>query len=649
MGESLTHKVLRSHLVSGSLDRVGEEIGIMPDQVLAQDATGTMACMQFEQIGLPRIKPRFAVLYIDHNTLQLDYKNPDDHRFLRTFCQKYGIHYSRPGNGICHYVHMQRFAVPGETLVGSDSHTTMAGCMGMIAMGSGGLDIAVALAGHPYEFAMPKVVSVRLEGDFAPWTTPKDIILELLRRLTVTGGYGRVFEFTGPSVAKVPLTGRGTICNMIAELGATAGIFPSDEETRRFLKDQEREQDWKALAADPDARYDEEVVINLSELEPLIAVPHNPDKVVPVREVAGKEVAQVCLGSSVNSSYEDMALAAAILKGKTIPGQLQLTVSPGSRQIMMTMLETGIYRDLVSAGARMLEPMCGPCVGIGYAPPSNAISVRTMNRNFPGRSGTNDDQVYLTSPPVAAATALMGVITDPRTLGSEPKVQRAPKARIDDSQVLKPLPPEEAAKVQVIRGPNIKEVPKQTPLPDVIQGRVLIKLGDNISTGSMAPDGVEVMSLRSNVPAIAEYTFRKEDPEFPTRARAWGGGYIVGGKNYGQGSSREHAAMAPKHLGVRAVFAKSIARIHRRNLIAQGMLPLYLDDEIHARAKVGDSWTIRRLRDQLHRPDGKIEVDMGSGTFDARHDLSPREVDVLLAGGLLAHLTGQQAPRPVSP
>ncbi len=641
MGENLTRKLLRSHLVSGSLDRIGEEIGIMPDQVLAQDATGTMACLQFEQLGVPRIKPRFAVLYIDHNTLQLDYKNPDDHRFLRTFCQKYGIHYSRPGNGICHYVHMQRFAVPGEVLVGSDSHTTMAGALGMIAIGSGGLDIAVAMAGYPYEVAMPKVVNVRLEGEFAPWTTPKDIILELLRRLTVTGGYGRIFEFSGPSVARVPLTGRGTICNMIAELGATAGIFPSDEETRRFLRDQEREQDWKPLAPDRDAGYDEEVVINLGALEPLIAVPHNPDKVVPVGEVAGRPVAQVCLGSSVNSSFEDMASAAAILKGQHVPGELQLTVSPGSRQIMMTMLETGIYMDLVNAGARMLEPMCGPCVGIGYAPPSNAISVRTMNRNFPGRSGTADDQVYLTSPPVAAATALKGVITDPRTLGTEPVLPPAPKSRVDDSQVLKPLPPEAAARIEVIRGPNIKAVPPQTPLPDLVHGQVLITLGDNISTGSIAPDGAEVFAFRSNVPATAEYTFRKEDPEFPARAKGWGGGFIVAGKNYGQGSSREHAALAPKHLGVRAVFAKSIARIHRRNLIAQGLLPLYISDAVHAQAKLGDRWTIRDTRQQLRRGDRKITVEADGQTLEVSHDLSPREIEVALAGGLLAYLREQ--------
>ncbi len=641
MGENLTRKLLRSHLVSGSLDRIGEEIGILPDQILAQDATGTMACLQFEQLGMDRIKPRLAVLYVDHSTLQLDYKNPDDHRFLRTFCQKYGIHYSRPGNGICHYVHMQRFAVPGEVLLGSDSHTTMAGCMGMIAIGSGGLDIAVALAGFPYEVAMPRVVNVRLEGDFAAWTSPKDIILELLRRLTVTGGYGRIFEFTGPGVTRVPLTGRGTICNMIAELGATAGVFPSDEETRRFLREQERVEGWKPLTADPDATYDEEVVINLGELEPLIAVPHNPDNVVPVREVAGRRVEQVCLGSSVNSSFEDMAIAAALLRGQHVPGDLQLTVSPGSRQIMMTMLETGLYMELVNAGARMLEPMCGPCVGIGYAPATNAISVRTMNRNFPGRSGTATDEVYLTSPAVAAATALKGTITDPRTLGAEPKLKAPPPPRVDDSQILKPLPPDQAAAVTVIRGPNIKEVPKLTPLPDLIKGPVLIKLGDNISTGSMAPDGVEVMSFRSNIPAIAEFTFRKEDSDFPARARASGGGVIVAGRNYGQGSSREHAVLAPKHLGVRAVFAKSIARIHRRNLIAQGLLPLYIDDATHARAQQGDVWSIRNARDQVQRADRKVTVETDGHRFEAWHDLSAREIEVALAGGLLAYLREQ--------
>jgi aconitate hydratase len=673
MAENLTRRLLAEHLVSGGLEP-GAEIGLRVDQALLQDATGTMACLQLEQLGqmqwevapegtalrpvaehfealgVERIRIPFAIVYVDHNLLAIDYKNPDDHLFLQTFCARYGLHYSRPGNGICHYLHLERFARPGQLLVGADSHTTTAGALGMIALGAGGLEVATALAGHPYVIEMPRVVRVRLEGELRPWVQPKDVILELLRRRGVRGGRGRVFEFCGPGVLTLSATGRATICNMIAELGATGGIFPSDANTRAWLLRQERGEQWTDLAADPGAAYDEEEVIELDTLEPLIARPPSPGNVAPVREVAGTPVRQVCVGSSVNSGYEDLAIVAAVLQGRAVPPGLWLTVTPGSRQILDTISATGVYRDLIAAGARMLEPACGPCIGMGQAPPSGAVSVRTFNRNFPGRSGTENDQVYLCSPATAAATALTGVITDPRELGELPELPPAPaNPCIDDRQILAPPPPEEAAKTEIIRGPNIQPPPPQIPLPDTLSGRVLIVLPDDVSTGDLAPDGAVVMGFRSNVAAIAAFTLRRFDQNFANRTREWGGGFIVAGHNYGQGSSREHAALAPKYLGVRAVVAKSFARIHRRNLIAQGVPPLtFKDDAGYARARQGDTWTIPDLRRALESGAEEVRIlcDETTGEITCRARLTRHEREVLLAGGLLAQL--QQGGLPIS-
>lgn len=641
MGMNLAQKIISEHLVSGEM-KPGEEIGIRIDQVLLQDATGTMAAMEFEMLGLDRIRVPFAIVYIDHNMLQIDYRNPDDHRFLRTFAARYGLHYSRPGNGICHQVHTERFAQPGLTLLGADSHTTTGGAVGSLAIGAGGMEVAVAMGGYPYEMPMPKIVGVWLEGQLSPWVTPKDVILEMLRRLTVSGGLNKIYEFRGPGVATIPVTGRATICNMILELGATAGIFPSDERTREFLALQQREHQWKPLGPDPDATYDEEMVIDLSSIEPLIAKPHSPDNVVPVREVAGTPVAQVCIGSSVNSWYEDLAIPAAILKGQRLPPGLVMTVSPGSRQILDTIAATSVLRTLIQAGARLLEPACGPCVGMGQAPPSGAVSVRTFNRNFKGRSGTIDDLVYLCSPATAGATALRGVITDPRELGEAPVIGEY-RPVVDDSFIDPPPPPEEAQRIEVVRGPNIKPPPPPQPLPEALEGHVLTVLGDNISTGSMAPDGAIVMADRSNLEAMSAFVFMKEDPEFVRRARQLGGGFVVAGNNYGQGSSREHAVLAPKFLGVKAVLAKSFARIHRRNLIALGLVPLLISDELYGRARIGDTWRLPDLRAALQEGRTEIPVETPEGRFVVRHDLSPRERAIVLAGGVLNYLRGQEA------
>ncbi len=639
---NLTEKILSTHLEAGDL-RPGTEISLRVDQGLLQDTTGTMGFLQLEELGIDRIKIPFAIVYVDHNILAIDHKNPDDHMFLRSFAQKHGIHFSRPGTGICHYLHMERFAKPGEILLGADSHTVMAGSVAMIAIGAGGLDVAVALAGHPFVLAMPKVVEVRLENRLGPWVQAKDIILELLRRRDVKGGVGRIFEFTGPGVETLSVPQRGTICNMIAELGATTGIFPSDGRTKEWLGQQRRPADFVELSADGGAKYDEREVIDLAKLEPLIAKPSSPGNVVPVREVAGTPVQQVCVGSSVNSGYEDLAIVAQVLKGKTIDREVFMTVTPGSKQILDALAGGGAYQALIAAGARMLEPACGPCVGMGQAPPTGSVSVRTFNRNFPGRSGTDNDQVYLCSPTTAAATALRGVITDPRDLGEEPTFAvPAMDPGVDDSNILVPPPPAEAAKIRVIKGPNIQPPPRQVPLEDTLQGEVIIALGDNVSTGDLSPDGAVVMALRSNVNAIAEFTFRRFDATFPARAREKGGGFIVAGQNYGQGSSREHAALAPKALGIKAVIAQSFARIHRRNLIAQGLPPLTFKSEADlARIEQGDTITIAGLRRALEsnttdevviaRTSRGQEIPLGVSFL-------PGEAKTLLAGGLLAEL-----------
>jgi aconitate hydratase len=652
MPASLTRQILEEHLVEGDL-KPGSPISLKVDQTLLQDATGTMACMQFEQLDVPRVQVDRAVQYVDHNVIQLDYKNPDDHRMLQAMARKFGIDYSRPGNGICHYVHIERYARPGGILVGADSHTTTSGALGMIAIGAGGLDVAVAMAGYPYEIACPEVVEVRLEGTLArPWVQAKDIILELLRRLSTSGGKNKVFEFTGPGTADLSVPERGTIANMIAELGATSAVFPPDEKTREWLRTQEREDDFAEIGPDEGAEYDDRVEIDLDDLGPLVAKPSNPDNVVPVEEVAGTDLAQVCMGSSVNSGYFDLALPAAVLAdgdGRIVHPSIAATATPGSRQILTAIAESGVYRQLVEGGVRMLEPVCGPCVGMGQAPPSGANSLRTMNRNFPGRSGTEDDCVYLCSPAVAAVSLIEGKITDPREYGDPPEMLDPPELKpyVDDVHIFKPAPEDEAEKIEIPRGPNIKTPPEHEPLPESLEAKIATVQPDDISTGDLAPDGVEVMSYRSNIPAIAEFTFRHRDPEFRKRLQEWGKGFIVGGDNYGQGSSREHAALAPLQLGVKAVFAKSFARIHRRNLVAQGILALtFKDDADYDRAEVGDTWSLPKVREELAdgADDITVEVEGGDG-FKVTHDFAPKEREVLVEGGLLHWLSehGQQA------
>ncbi|HEV3127463.1 MAG TPA: aconitate hydratase [Solirubrobacteraceae bacterium] len=646
MPSSLTRRILEQHLVEGEL-KPGRPISLNIDQALLQDATGTMALMQFEELEVPRVKVERAVQYVDHNVVQLDYKNPDDHRMLQALARKYGLHFSRPGNGISHYIHMERYGKPGHTLVGADSHTTQAGCLGMIGIGAGGLDVAVVLGGYPFEIACPAVVEVWLEGSLQrPWVQAKDIILELLRRLTTSGGKNKVLEFSGPGTAELSIPERATIANMIADLGGTAGVFPADDQTRGWLERQDRAEDFLELAAEAGAEYDERIEIDLDQLGPLVAKPHNPDNVVPVEEVAGTPLAQVCIGSSVNSGYDDLALPAAILAdrgGQIVHPDLAATATPGSRQILTAIAESGVYRQLSDGGVRMLEPVCGPCVGMGQAPPSGANSLRTMNRNFPGRSGTPDDSVYLCSPAVAAASLLTGQIQDPREYGEPPELLPMPELRpyVEDVHIFPPADVSQADRIEIPRGPNIKRPPPHQPLGDSLRARIATVQPDNISTGDLAPDGVEVMAYRSNVPAIAEFTLRIRDPEFRQRLKDWGSGFIVAGDNYGQGSSREHAALAPLVLGVKAVIAKSFARIHRRNLIAQGIVALLFDDPAdYDQAEVGQTWDLPQLRQELESGAETITARIEDTGADLAlgHDFSEHERQILVAGGLLSFL-----------
>ena len=637
MGKNLIQKIFESHLVSGRLVPC-EDIAITIDQTLTQDATGTMAYLQFEALGISRVMTKLSISYVDHNMLQTGFENADDHRFLQTVAAKYGILFSKPGNGICHQIHLERFAKPGGTLLGADSHTPNAGAMGMIAMGAGGLDVAVAMGGEPYYLKMPEVILVRLKGKLPPWVASKDIILEVLRRLTVRGGVGKIFEFEGPGVKTLSVPERATISNLGAELGATTTIFPSDGNTLEFLKAQDREGDWIPLQPDSDAEYDHVIEIDLRKLEPLLAQPSSPDNVCSVREVAGREVKQVCIGSCNNSSYLDLMSVARILKGKKIHPDVSLTITPGSKQVFEMIARNGALADLISAGVRILESACGPCIGMGQAPPSGAISIRTMNRNFPGRSGTPEDKVYLVSPYVAAACALEGVITDPRTLGPKPPRIPMPKQfLIDDSLILPPSSkPEE---VVIERGPNIKPLPNRGPLEDLMEGSVILKVGDNITTDHILPAGARVLPLRSNIPAISKHLFERVDPDFFKKAKELGGGFILGGENYGQGSSREHAALAPMYLGVKAILTKSYARIHRSNLINFGILPLIFEDpdEFH-RIEQGDRIRMAHLRSKLEEGGPlKIENITRGRIFEVLHGLNSREREVLLAGGLLNH------------
>ncbi|UFP95144.1 aconitate hydratase [Gloeobacter morelensis] len=638
---NLTCKILQAHLMSGEL-RPGCEIGIRIDQTLTQDATGTMAYLQFEAMGLPRVRTKLSVSYVDHNMLQTGFENADDHRYLQSVGQKYGIVFSRPGNGICHQVHRERFAVPAQTLLGSDSHTPTCGGLGMLAIGAGGLDVAVAMAGEPYFIPMPKVLGVRLTGTLQPWCSGKDVILEMLRRLTVKGGTGRIVEYTGPGVASLSASHRFTITNMGAELGATTSVFPSDEVTRRFLAAQGREADWVPLAADPDATYDETVEIDLDTLEPLTACPSSPDNVVGVRAVAGTPVVQVCIGSCTNSSYEDLATAALLLRGRRVHPNVSMTVTPGSKQVFEMIVRDGYFADLIAAGCRILESACGPCIGMGQAPPTGGVSVRSFNRNFKGRSGTADDLVYLASPEVCVACALTGEITDPRTLGIDPIAVATPgQFLINDNMLV--FPPADGKDIEVLRGPNIKPVPLGEPPAATLEAPVLLKLGDNISTDHIMPAGAKVLPLRSNIPAIAEFVFMRVDPTFPERARAAGPSLVVGGSNYGQGSSREHAALAPMYLGVRAVIVKSFARIHRANLINFGILPLTFADEAdHDGVDQGDQLRLEGIAEGLTT--GHFTVaNLTKGTnFRADAQLTEREREVILAGGLLNKIKSEQ-------
>ena len=632
MGKNLVWKVIGEHLAGEAPE--GGEVSLKIDHTLTQDTTGTMSYLQFEAIGVPRTRAERSVSYVDHNTLQATFENADDHNYLQDVAAKYGLLFSRPGNGICHQVHLERFGVPGKTLLGSDSHTPTGGALGMLAMGAGGLDVALAMAGVPFSIPRPKVLKVELKGRLRPWVAAKDVILEVLRVLTVKGGVGKILEYCGDGVSTLTVPERGTITNMGAELGATTSIFPSDEQTRRFLEAQGRGTDFRPLAADGDAEYDETLVIDLSTLEPLIALPHSPDKVVPVREVAGMPVDQCFIGSCTNSSYLDLARTAEILHGRRVAERTSLCIAPGSRQTLLMITKNGILTDFITAGARLLESACGPCIGIGQAPCSGGVSLRTSNRNFEGRSGTKDALVHLVSAETAAVSALGGVITDPRTLGEAVEVRLPEKYIVDDSMVL--LPPEDGSSVEIRRGPNIKPLPEFLPMADEIQGEVLLKMGDNITTDHILPAGSRIMSLRSNLPAISEYCFNIVDPSFPERARKAGGGILVAGENYGQGSSREHAALSPLFLGVKAIITVSYARIHRQNLVNAGILPLLFEDRADLeKIAQGDRLELVNLHSCLEGECVEVRNVTTGACIRTRHGLSRRQREILLAGGAL--------------
>ena len=642
MGLNLTQKIIAEHLASGDLPagrqagmKPGEEIAVRIDQSLTQDVTGTMAFLQFEALGVPRVRTKLSVSYVDHNMLQTGFESADDHRYLQTAAAKYGVYFSRPGNGICHQVHLERFAVPGQTLLGSDSHTPTCGGLGMLAIGSGGLDVAAAMAGIPFYLGMPRVTLVRLTGVLPPWVGAKDIILELLRRLTVKGGVGRIMEYGGSGAAGLSVPERATITNMGAELGATSSVFPSDEQTRAFLRAQQREADWSALLPDADADYDEVMELDMSLLEPLVARPHSPDNVVSAAELRGVKVDQVVIGSCTNSSYQDLMTVAAMLEGKRVHPEVSLVIAPGSRQVLQMLAENGALAKLIAAGARVLEASCGPCIGMGQAPPSGGVTLRSFNRNFEGRCGTRDAQTYLAGVEVCVASALAGEIADPRDLGEPPQVAMPERFLVDDGMILPPAEmPEE---VEIVRGPNIAPVPARGPLEEVIRGKVLLVAGDNVTTDDIMPAGAEILPLRSNIPAISQYVFWRLDPEFAARARREGGGFIVGGANYGQGSSREHAALAPMALGVRAVLARSFARIHHANLVNFGILPLKVEED--PPVSQGDELDMAGVRAAVEagKPLTVRNVTKGK-SFAVRYDLTPRQRRVLLAGGLLNYI-----------
>lgn len=637
MGLTLAEKILKAHVVDGEFVK-GKEIGIKIDQTLTQDATGTMAYLEFEAMGVPRVKTERSVAYIDHNTLQSGFENADDHRFIGSVAKKHGIYFSRPGNGICHQVHLERFGVPGKTLIGSDSHTPTGGGIGMIAIGAGGLDVAVAMGGGAYYITYPKIVNVKLTGKLSPWVAAKDVILEVLRRMSVKGGVGKIIEYTGEGVKTLSVPERATITNMGAELGATTSIFPSDEVTKQFLKAQKREEVWTELFADPDAVYDETIEINLSELAPLAACPHSPDNIKSAEELKGMKIDQVCIGSCTNSSLMDMMKVAHILKGKTVHPDVSLSIAPGSKQVLNMLAQNGALAIMIDAGARILESACGPCIGMGQSPNSKGISLRTFNRNFEGRSGTKDGQIYLVSPEVAAYSAISGVFSDPRELGEMPEFKLPEEFVINDNMIVPPAAAEDMDKVEVLRGPNIKPFPKTSPLEDSIDAKCSLKVGDNITTDHIMPAGAKILPLRSNIPAISKFCFTVCDEEFPARAEALGKSIIVGGANYGQGSSREHAALAPLHLGVKAVLVKSFARIHRSNLINAGILPLtFVNESDYDKISQGDELELANVRKSVEAGETQLTVkNKTTGEeIPVLCELTGRTKDIILAGGLL--------------
>ncbi len=640
MGYTLAEKLLKDHLIDGE-SKKGEMIGIRMDQTLTQDSTGTLTYLQFEKMDVPRVKTELSVSYVDHNILQTDFRNADDHRYLQNIAAKYGLFFSRPGNGICHQIHLERFSVPGKSLLGSDSHTSTCGGIGMIAIGSGGLDVAAAMAGEPFYLRMPEIVNVRLTGRLTEFVSAKDIILEVLRRIGVKGAVNKILEYTGPGISTLSVPERATITNMGTETGATTSIFPSDEITRVFLEAQSREEVWTSLEPDKDAIYDDVIEINLDELEPLVAEPHSPGNVKPIHEIEGLNVDQVCIGSCTNSSLRDLKIAANMLKNKTISQHTVLTISPGSRQVVNHMIRSGEMAYFIEAGARILENACGPCLGQGLAPKSDAVSLRTFNRNFLGRSGTKSASVYLVSPETAAMAAIEGIITDPRKFGEFPKIQMPKKFIVNDNMIIPPLPPREAKDVQIVRGPNIKSLPEFPPLAAKLEGKVLLKVEDNITTDHIMPAGAKILPLRSNIPEISQYVFNPIDPSFSKRALESDGGFIIGGENYGQGSSREHAAIAPKYLGIKAIIAKSFARIHLDNLVNFGIVPL----------------TFQRLNDyDLIDQDDEIEIELESlekrelmvhnltqnSEIPVIHNLSNRMTEILRAGGKLPYIRNKQ-------
>ncbi len=635
MGLTIAQKIIKAHLVSGEMKK-GEEIGLKIDQTLTQDATGTMAYLEFEAMGVDRVKTERSVAYIDHNTLQSGFENADDHRYIQSVAKKHGIYFSRPGNGICHQVHLERFGIPGKTLIGSDSHTPTGGGIGMLAFGAGGMDVAVAMGGGAYYITMPGMIRVNLTGKLQPFVTAKDVSLELLRLISVKGGVGYIVEWGGEGVKTLSVPERATITNMGTELGATTSVFPSDEVTKAFLTAEGRAKDYVPVSADADAVYDKVIDINLSELVPLIACPHSPDNVVTVESIAGTKVDQVCIGSCTNSSLSDMLKVAYLLRGKTVSPDVSVSVSPGSRQVLTMLSDMGALSDILASGARLLECACGPCIGMGFSPNSAGVSLRTFNRNFLGRSGTADAKVYLVSPEVAVASALTGVITDPRTLGEPPVVTIPEKFRVDDSAILPPASPEEAKNVEVLRGPNIKPFPACVPQKDSLTAELVLKVGDNITTDHIMPAGSKILPYRSNIPHLSQFCFAVCDKDFPERAKKLGQSIIVGGVNYGQGSSREHAALVPQYLGVRAVITKSFARIHVANLINAGILPLTFENaDDYEKVSQGDKLTLSDVYSGMES--GKITLT--NETTGAKIPLvcsfTPRQISILKAGGLL--------------